>query len=138
MQALVHQLLLHQLPELVVLESHGGSALNEVDERLGAVAVEFAELRLHCGQDQLPELGRPLQLVLPDHPESVGDLEVSQVSSVLPENIGERVGRLAPTQGKVNLVEDVAPAVMEVVVAAGVHQTGLDGYQRQGSGQGNA
>ncbi len=30
-QALVHQLLLHQLPELVVLESHGGSALNEVD-----------------------------------------------------------------------------------------------------------
>lgn len=126
-KALINKLLLDQLPELVVLKGHCRGTLDEMDQRLGAVAVKLGELSLHGGQNEVPELRRSLKLVFADHPEGVSHLEISKMSTVLSEDEGEGIGRLASTQGEVNLMEDVRPAVVEVVVSSSVDPPSLHG-----------
>ena len=65
-------------------------------------------------------------MVLANHPEGISDLEVSQVLSILMEHEDEPICCLASTQCEVNLVEDVTPVVLVIIVPSGVHHAGLE------------
>ena len=85
-------------------------------ERLNTVAIQGGQLALNCGQDEVPEIIVALELVLSNHPESVGDLEIGHLLAVLLEHEHEGIGGLGTAQGEVNLMEDETPVVIEVVV----------------------
>ncbi len=98
-------------------------------QRFHTVAVKGGKLLLDCGEDDAPELVIALELVLSNHPESVGDLEVSHVLAVLLEHEHKGICGLRATKSEVNLVEDKAPVVMEVIVSTCMYHT--DGHLSQ-------
>ena len=94
-------------------------------ERLVAVAIQCCKLLLDHRKNDLPEALVSFQLILGNHPEPVRDLEVSHLLAVPLVYINKVVSVLASPESKVDLVEDEAVVVIEVVVASGVHHTRL-------------
>ena len=125
MKTFIDKFLFNELPEFVVLQCHGRSSLDEVVKRLGTVAIQGGQLLLDHGKNDLPEALVSFQLILSNHPEAVCNLEVSHLLAVPLVYINKVVSVLASTECKVDLVEDEAVVVVEVVVASGMHHTSL-------------
>ena len=120
-KALIDELLFYKFPKFVILERHHGGSLDKVIQGFRAVAVQGRQLLLHGGQEQVPKVVVSLKLVLSNHPEGVGDLEIGHMLPVLLEDEGEGVGGLGAREGEVDLVEDEAPVVIEVVIATSMY-----------------
>jgi len=108
-----------------------------VAERLHTVTIQGGQLALNGGQDEVSELIVGVELVLSHHSESESDLEISHLLAVLLEQEHERIGRLRPAQGKVDIMEDETPVVIEVIVASSMdradrHLSELNGCSRWG------
>ena len=94
-------------------------------ERLGTVTIQGRKLLLDHRKNDLPEAFVSFQLILSNHPEPVSNLEVGHLLAVPLEYINKVVSVLASSESKVDLVEDKAMVVVEVVVASGMDHTCL-------------
>lgn len=104
-QTLVDDLVLNDLPELVVLQVHSRTSGHSHLERGRSLSIKTLELLLDHRNDNVPELFSLFELVLSDLVEAVHNLLVSHVLGVLLVDEHNVVGVLRVVKSKVNLVE---------------------------------
>ena len=121
MKALIDELLLHNLPELIVLQVGGRRTLNRNKERTHSLPIQSGHLFLDHRHDHLPKVWALFKLILADEVETKHDLlgghhfiteflvDVHDVWSVL------RVD-----QSEVDFVEDHGDVVVKVIVTTGM------------------